>query len=225
METYWSEGSGSLRKQVYETLENAILNGEYQPGESLSELKLSKSLGVSRTPVREALMQLEQEGLVENIPNKGAQVVGISQEDVEDIYAIRIRIEGLAARLCAEHMPEEEVVELQRTVELQEFYLSKADIPALEKLDNAFHKMMYHGSGSHPLQHVLTNFHHYIQWARFTSFGINGRSQKSVAEHRAILEAIQRRDPDAAEEAARVHIEHAKDNLLRDFDQKMTGQP
>ena len=98
-----------LRIQVINTLEDAILNGSYKEGDSLNELRLSKSLGVSRTPVREALMQLELEGLVKNIPNKGAVVVGISEQDVEDIYEIRIRIEGLAARLCAEKITDEEL--------------------------------------------------------------------------------------------------------------------
>ena len=102
-----------LRIQVFNTLEDAILNGSYKEGDSLNELRLSKSLGVSRTPVREALMQLELEGLVKNIPNKGAVVVGISEQDVEDIYEIRIRIEGLAARLCAEKITDEELEELE----------------------------------------------------------------------------------------------------------------
>ena len=87
-----------LRIQVFNALEDAILNGSYKEGDSLNELRLSKSLGVSRTPVREALMQLELEGLVKNIPNKGAVVVGVSEQDVEDIYEIRIRIEGIGRK-------------------------------------------------------------------------------------------------------------------------------
>ena len=116
-----------LRIQVFNTLEDAILNGSYKEGDSLNELRLSKSLGVSRTPVREALMQLELEGLVKNIPNKGAVVVGISEQDVEDIYEIRIRTEGLAARLCAEKITDEELEELEQCMALQEYYLKKTD--------------------------------------------------------------------------------------------------
>ena len=101
-----------LRIQVFNTLEDAILNGSYKEGDSLNELRLSKSLGVSRTPVREALMQLELEGLVKNIPNKGAVVVGVSEQDVEDIYEIRIRTEmvdlyKMLHRLCAEKITDE----------------------------------------------------------------------------------------------------------------------
>ena len=114
-----------LRIQVFNTLEDAILNGSYKEGDSLNELRLSKSLGVSRTPVREALMQLELEGLVKNIPNKGAVVVGVSEQDVEDIYEIRIRTEGLAARLCAEKITDEELEELEQCMALQEYYLKR----------------------------------------------------------------------------------------------------
>lgn len=117
-----------LRIQVFNTLEDAILNGSYKEGDSLNELRLSKSLGVSRTPVREALMQLELEGLVKNIPNKGAVVVGISEQDVEDIYEIRIRTEGLAARLCAEKITDEELEELEQCMALQEYYLKSKTV-------------------------------------------------------------------------------------------------
>ena len=89
---YLEKDSGSLRIKVFKAIENAILNGEYKEGDSLNELKISQELGVSRTPVREALMQLELEGLVNNIPNKGATVVGISDKDIRDIYEIRILI-------------------------------------------------------------------------------------------------------------------------------------
>ena len=95
------QDNSPLRVQVFKAIENAVLNGEYKEGDSLNELKISAELGVSRTPVREALMQLELEGLVKNIPNKGAVVIGISEKDIEDIYAVRIRIEGLAAGLWA----------------------------------------------------------------------------------------------------------------------------
>ena len=87
----------SLRIRVFNAIENAILDGEYKDGDSLNELRLSKELGISRTPVREALMQLELEGLVRSVPNKGAVVVGVTEKDIHDIYEIRIRIEGLAA--------------------------------------------------------------------------------------------------------------------------------
>ena len=133
----------SLRIRVFNAIENAILDGEYKDGDSLNELRLSKELGVSRTPVREALMQLELEGLVRNIPNKGAVVVGVTEQDTHDIYEIRIRIEGLASRLCAENITDDELHALEQIVDLQEFYLLKNDTEQIWKLDGDFHKIIY----------------------------------------------------------------------------------
>ena len=189
-----------LRIQVFNTLEDAILNGSYKEGDSLNELRLSKSLGVSRTPVREALMQLELEGLVKNIPNKGAVVVGISEQDVEDIYEIRIRTEGLAARLCAEKITDEELEELEQCMALQEYYLKKQDsAKEMGELDGEFHRIIFAASKSRPLQNVLTSFHNYIRRARAVSVCVTGRAEESVSEHRAILEAITKHDGELAE--------------------------
>ena len=180
----------SLRIRVFNAIENAILDGEYKDGDSLNELRLSKELGVSRTPVREALMQLELEGLVKNVPNKGAVVIGVTEQDIHDIYEIRIRLEGLAARLCAENITEDELRALAQIVDLQEFYLLKNDTEQIWKLDGDFHKIIYDASRSRPLRFTLSNFHNYIKKARDISVQTEGRAEKTVAEHRAILDAI-----------------------------------
>lgn len=209
-----SDNNGSLRIRVFNAIENAILNEEYKEGDSLNELKLSQELGVSRTPVREALMQLELEGLVKNIPNKGAVVVGVSEKDIEDIYEIRIRIEGLASKLCAEKITQDELKALEKIVDLQEFYLSKNDIEQIWKLDGDFHKIIYDASRSRPLRFMLTNFHNYIKRARDISVQVEGRAEKTVSEHRAILEAIRSRDGQLAEKLTAEHIANAESNLL-----------
>ena len=129
-----------LRKHVYKEIEKAILDGVFEPGYSLTEGKLSAELGVSRTPVREALMQLELEGLVKTIPNKGAVVVGVTGQDIDDIYTIRTRIEGLAARRCAVNIGQEELEELRQVVELQEYFVTKQDFLQVWHLDNRFHE-------------------------------------------------------------------------------------
>ena len=113
--------SGSLRVRVFEALEQAIINGEYKEGDTLNELRLTKELGVSRTPIREALTQLELEGLVKNIQNKGAVVVGVSQKDIDDIYAIRLRLDGFAAKLAAENITDEQLDRLEQAVARQSF--------------------------------------------------------------------------------------------------------
>ena len=210
----FNEDTGSLRVRVFKAIENAILNGEYKDGESLSELKISKELGVSRTPVREALMQLELEGLVKNIPNKGAVVIGVTEQDTRDIYEIRVRIEGLAARLAAEKITEEELKALEKLVELQEFYLMKNDTEQLRELDSEFHRIIYDASRSRPLRFMLSNFHNYIRKARAASVRTAGRAEKTVAEHRAILGAIKAGDGGLAEKLTAEHITNAEENLF-----------
>lgn len=204
----------SLRIRVFNAIENAILDGEYKDGDSLNELRLSKELGISRTPVREALMQLELEGLVRSVPNKGAVVVGVTEKDIHDIYEIRIRIEGLAARLCAENITEEELHALEQIVDLQEFYLLKNDTEQIWKLDGDFHKIIYDASRSRPLRFTLSNFHNYIKKARDISVQTEGRTEKTVAEHRAILDAIKAHNSELAEQLTAKHISNAEDNLF-----------
>lgn len=206
--------SGSLRERVFAQIQNDILNGKYEPGDNLIELRLSEELGVSRTPVREALKQLELEGLVQATPNKGTIVTGISNQDIYDIYTIRMMIEGLAARWAAEKITKEELAELKEAVELEEFFTMKDDIGQLHKFDNSFHDIIFKASKSRPLMHTLSTFHHYVQRARNASFATPGRAQKALDEHRAILQALMDKDPDKAEKLTVEHVRNAMDNLL-----------
>jgi DNA-binding GntR family transcriptional regulator len=204
----------SLRAQVFKEIEQAILNGAFAPGDSLTELRLSAELGVSRTPVREALRQLELEGLVRTIPNKGVTVVGVSEKDIDDIYTIRTSIEGLAARWAAEHITDEEIAALREVVELQEYYVSRGDALQVWHLDTRFHGLIYECCRSRPLRHTLSSFHHYIQKARALSFKTAARARAAVQEHRDILEAIAKRDANTAEAMTAAHIRNAKSNFL-----------
>ena len=204
---------GSLRAVVFDNLEREIIAGEYQAGDSLSELMLSEKYGVSRTPVREALRQLELEGLVRLIPNKGAVVVGVSEKDIDDIYAVRIRIEGLAARLCADNATDEELQALERLVDLQEFYLLKGKPEQLWQLDGEFHNTIFEASRNRPLQSMLSSFHSYVSRARSNSMRSAERAAQSVEEHRGILSAISAHDGDRAEEMMTAHIIAARSNL------------
>ncbi len=206
-------GGGSLRAVVFDDLERAIIAGEYQAGDSLSELMLSEKYGVSRTPVREALRQLELEGLVRLIPNKGATVVGVSEKDIDDIYAVRIRIEGLAARLCAENATDEEIQALERLVDLQEFYLYKEKPEQLWQLDGEFHNTIFDASRNRPLKSMLSSFHSYISRARSNSMRSAERAAQSVEEHRGILSAIAAHDGDRAEQLMTAHIIAARSNI------------
>ena len=206
-----------VRTQVFQQLEKAILDGDLAPGTSLTEVKLSAELGVSRTPIREALMQLELEGLVKTTHNKGAVVVGISSGDVNDIYLIRTRVEGLAARRAAQNITDEELADLREIVELQEFYLGRGDTLQVGNLDQRFHEIVYEGGRSRPLKQMLSLFHNYIQKARATSVR-RGRAQASTEEHRAILTALEQHDPDEAERLMGVHVENARKSFFELMD-------
>jgi len=208
-------GSSSLRSKVFTQIQSDILDGKYSPGDSLVETKLSEELGVSRTPVREAMRQLELEGLVQSIPNKGTLVKGVSPQDIKDIYTIRMRIEGLAARWAAEKITEEELLELQEALELEEFYTVKNDSGHLLRFDSKFHDIIFNASKSPPLRNMLQNFHLYIQHARTISMESPNRAQKMLDEHRAILRAIENKDADSAERLTTEHIKNARDNLLK----------
>ena len=199
----------SLRGKVFHKLREDILTGKYKDGEELREISLGEELGVSRTPVREALRQLELEGLVEIIPNKGAYVTGITRKDVIVIYKIRSMLEGLCARWATDHITDEQIEELEEIVLLSEFHshkTSQGTAQHVSELDGKFHKILYEASNSRILEHVLSDFHKYVQGARRMSIGSRDRAEKSIAEHRAILEAMKNKDKDLAEKLANEHI-------------------
>ncbi|MDD2221533.1 MAG: GntR family transcriptional regulator [Clostridia bacterium] len=205
---------GLLRLQVYEKLENDILSGRYRPDEALIEKNISKEMGVSRTPVREALRQLEQEGLVKSIPNKGVVVTRVEPQDIEDIYTIKKSIEGLAARLAAERITPEELRELEEVVDLSEFYADKNDIDRLVELDSRFHAIIFRASRNRPLMQTLQQFHVFVKRARSESLHRKGRFPQMVAEHRRIFLAIKAGNGDEAENQHKIHINNAMQSLM-----------
>lgn len=209
----------SLRGRVFMTIENDILNGKYKPGESLNESKVASQLNVSRTPVREAIRQLELEGLVAYIPNKGAIVKGMSSEDIKDIYDIRIKIEGLAAKRAASNMTPAQLKELKEVVEFEEFYTQKGDVEQILRMDSRFHELIFKASGSRLLNRTLTSFHHYIQRARSLSLMDKDRARKALKEHKAILRAIEKKDREKAESLMAEHILNASENIekIKDY--------
>lgn len=202
----------SIADQVFETLEQNILSGEYERGDTLTEIKLSERLGVSRTPIREALRRLEQEHIVEST-SKGARVIGISAKDIADIREIRLRLEGLASRWAAERADDEGLKALKETVELQEFYTQKNDPDSLKNIDSRFHQTIYILSGSHSMRDVLEPLHRKLLKYRRVSLGEPLRAQKSLQEHQAIYEAIAAHDGDSAERLTVLHVQKAHDAI------------
>jgi len=199
----------SLRGRVFQTMRDNILNGVYQENDELRENTIAAELGVSRTPVREALRQLELEGLVKMIPNKGAFVTGITANDVKDIYAIRSMLEGMCARWATEYITEEQIEDLEEIILLSEYHVKKAKgekSQQVTELDGKFHEILYNASNSRILNHVLSDFHKYVRMARKASVANPERAEKSIEEHKHILEALKNRDADQAEYWANTHM-------------------
>ncbi len=199
----------SLAEQVFERLENEILTGVYQRGEVLTEMHLVSDLGVSRTPIREALRRLEQEHIIEITP-KGILVIGVTMKDLMDIFSIRIRIEGMAAAEAAKNITEEQLAELKEVLELQEFYLPKKDADRIKLMDSKFHQLIYRFSGSTALNDTLLPLHKKVQKYRKASVENAERAQQSAMEHRAIFEAIAAHDVELADRKMVEHITNAK---------------
>jgi DNA-binding GntR family transcriptional regulator len=203
----------SLHARVFARIQDDILDGVYKSGDSLIETRISEELGVSRTPVREAIRQLELEGLVTVVPNKGALVTGITAKDIDDVYAIRTVIEGLAARWAAEKVTPEERDEMEEIVGLEEFYTARNDVENLLSLDSRLHRVIFKAGKSVPLTYMLGHFHNYIKKARNASLAVPGRPAEALREHRAIVAAIGRGEAEAAERAMVEHVRNARRNI------------
>ena len=203
----------SLADQVFERLENDIIQGVYKRGELLTELKLVEQLGVSRTPIREALRRLEQERLIEDT-GKGSRVLGITMEDLEDIMNIRQRIEGLAAYYATVNLTEDGLKELSHIVDLQEFYFSKQDKEHLRQVDDAFHDMICSLSKRSVISDTLTPLMRKTRRYRRVAIDNWERTTRTMNEHHAIFEAIVSGNAELAEELATEHIVHSKRYLI-----------
>ena len=217
----------SLRGRVFQKIREDILAGNYAEKEELREAAISKELGVSRTPVREALRQLELEGLVTIVPNKGAHVNGISAKDVRDIYTIRSYLEGLCARWACEHITEEQLEGLEEIVCISEFRISKGHREQMAEMDSRFHVLLYASCGSKILEHVLTDYHQYVERVRRNTLSSLERATEAVQEHKSILNALRNKDADTAEKLANEHIyksmkniqNHGLENLMKKKDE------
>ena len=196
-----SHDNYSLSARVYNHIRDGILAGTFAKGDELKEKNIGEELGVSRTPVREALRQLELEGLVSIIPNKGAFVEGVSTDDIRDIYEIRALLEGLCARWAATRISDELMAAMDENIYLTEFH------------DNRFHELLYEAGGSKELMRVLKDYHEYVGRVRKVTLGETKRAKNSTHEHKQICEAIKNHDALLAEKCAREHINNSKKNM------------
>ena len=205
----------SIADQIFEQLEKDILSGKYQRGEVLSELRLSKEMNVSRTPIREALLRLAQENILQET-GRGMVVIGITNDDMLDMYDIRLHLEGEAARRAAVNITDEQLAQLQELTELQRFYINKQGNSSSEhtkNLDSQFHEVLYAASGSKSYTEVLVRLHKKMSKFRMASVSKQSRALQSNDEHMEICHAMALHDPDAAEEAVLKHVRNAMDRM------------
>ena len=204
-----------LREVVSETLRQAIQDGVLKPGERLMEIPLAEELGVSRTPIREAIRKLELEGFVIMIPRRGTYVANITLKDITQVFEIRSALEELAAGLAAERITEDEIETLERMlVEIGDLMEAK-DMEKVLAADVEFHEILYKASRNDRLAEIVHNLRE--QTSRFRSFSMNqpGRLTKTWEEHRQLVEAIGSHNASQAQKIARLHMEHSEQTLLK----------
>ena len=204
-----------LRKQVVETIRSAIMEGVWLPGDRLGERELCDQTGVSRTLIREALRQLETEGIVESIPNRGLFVATVSAKDAEDLYGVRATLEAFAGRLVATQSDEEVKHKLRRTLEDLTHASKKEDIRALMNAKSEFYTLLFWATGNDLLCEMLRNLHARTALLRATTLSDPGRASSSSKEIAKIVRAIEKGDADGAATACEAHVQSAAKIALK----------
>jgi len=202
-------GSQPLSTNLYTELQEDILTGKLQPGEKLTEQKICNEYKVSRTPVREALRQLEMDGLIENIPNRGAFVLGLSAQDIEDMRVLRKAYEIQAVKWAIERITKEELSELEETFEFMEFYTMKNDINKMIHINTAFHQIIYNATHNRMLKQLLTSYQVYLKYCNPSNYYAPDYLAEVLSEHRAIFNAFMANDAEGGALAMRIHMDNA----------------
>lgn len=215
---YLEDGKSSsqpLSSNLYTELQEDILTGRLRPGDKLTEQKICNEYKVSRTPVREALRQLEMDGLIENIPNRGAFVLGLSDQDVEDLHVLRQAGEIQAVRWAIERITEEEMDELEETFEFMEFYTMKKDISKMQNINTAFHQIIYNATHNRMLIQTLSSYQTYIRYRNPSNCYAPDYLTDVLAEHRAVFDAFRAGDVEGGALAMKIHMENSRKRKFR----------
>ncbi len=204
------ERSSSLPQDLFNKLRDDILQKKIRPGEKLTEQRICQEYQVSRTPVREAFQKLELDGLIEIIPNRGAFVIGLTRQDIEDMYELRSVYEAIAVKWAIDRMTEAEYDELQEAFELMEFYTMKRDPAKMLAMNTRFHQIIYNGTKNRMLQHTLTSYQVYTKNTKVSPEYIKEYMEEVLEEHRQIFLAFKANDKEAASRAAVQHMQNGK---------------
>lgn len=204
-----------LRDVVFNTLRQAILTGELQPGERLMELHLADKLGVSRTPIREAIRKLELEGLVIMIPRRGAEVAQITEKSMKDVLEVRRALDALCAELACERITEQELKALKEACTAFEQAIKTGNIQKIAQADVALHDIIVQATGNQRLIQLVNNLAEQMYRYRFEYIKDASQHQNLAEEHRIIYESIRNKDKETAAQAAKTHIDNQEKAIMR----------
>ncbi len=204
-----------LRDVVFQTLRAAILRGDLKPGERLMELQLAAKLGVSRTPIREAIRMLEQEGLAITIPRKGAEVARMTEKDVDDVLQIRCALEELTVRLACQNITQEDIRKLGAAMDNFRKQTETNDIPAIAKADEEFHDVFYYSSDNPKLIAILNNLREQMYRYRVEYLKDASVYPQLIREHENLYRAIREKDAEEAAMITRLHLQNQTEGVKR----------
>lgn len=215
-EFFTLENYKPLRDLVFDYMKEAIITGKLKPGERLMEVQLAEKLGVSRTPVREAIRKLELEGLVVMVPRKGAYVADLNAKDLLNVLEVRSSLEGLAASLAAERITDEEVEKLKKIVEEFRIKMEEGDLEALIRLDKEFHELIFAASRNDKLIQIMNNLQEHVHRFRVKYITEEKKAKRIYQEHKKIAELIEQRDANGARKWAEKHVHNFQEEVVRD---------
>lgn len=204
-----------LRDVVFNTLRRAILTGELKPGERLMEIHLANKLGVSRTPIREAIRKLELEGLVIMIPRRGAEVAQITEKSLKDVLEVRRALDALCVELACDRISEEEKAQLKQACDAFERATRTKNVTAIAEADVALHDIIVQATGNRRLIQLINNLSEQMYRYRFEYIKDESRHDNLVEEHRMIYESIMENDKERAAQAAKLHIDNQEKSIIR----------
>lgn len=211
MEIIDAEKNGQpLSAGLYQEIQKDILSGEIESGSKLTEAAVCKRYGVSRTPVREAFRQLEADGLIENIPNRGAFVTGLTKRDISDLFDLRTLFEMQAVEWAIKRMDDEDIDVLREIVEFMEFYTLRDDVEKVLSFNSRFHNTIYAGTKDRMIQRTLSTYQTYIKHSAPSKSFSSDYLKTILDEHKAIFAAFETRNVAAGRKAMEYHMEQSK---------------
>ncbi len=217
MEKNTEENNQPLSSTLFNELQRDILSGKIKSGEKLTEQCICKQYDVSRTPVREALRQLEADGLIENIPHRGAFAIGLTRRDISDLFDLRAQFEMKAVEWAIMRMDDEGIEHLRENIEFMEFYTLKGDTEKVLTFNSQFHNIIYQGTGNRMLYQTLHTYQTYLKHSAPPKTFSDDYLNTILSEHRAIFNAFESKNPEEGRQAMQYHMDQSKLRRMSKF--------